>query len=95
MPAAFTAYTGKDHWQVLLQARAIENTAYVLAPAQTGVHYGRRQSHGHALVIDPWGTVLADAGVGPGVAIAPVDTDHLQRIRAQMPSLRHRQPALF
>ncbi len=95
VPAAFTAYTGKDHWQVLLQARAIENTAYVLAPAQTGVHYGRRQSHGHALVIDPWGTVLADAGVGPGVAIAPVDTDHLQRIRAQMPSLRHRQPALF
>ncbi|MEK9631025.1 MAG: carbon-nitrogen hydrolase family protein, partial [Synechococcus sp.] len=52
-------------------------------------------SHGHALVIDPWGTVLADAGVGPGVAIAPIDTDHLQRIRAQMPSLRHRRPALF
>ena len=50
---------------------------------------------GHALVIDPWGTVLADAGVGPGVAIAPIDTDHLQRIRAQMPSLRHRRPALF
>ena len=95
VPAAFTAYTGKDHWQVLLQARAIENTSYVLAPAQTGLHYGRRQSHGHALVIDPWGTVLADAGVGPGVAIAPIDTDHLQRIRAQMPSLRHRRPALF
>ena len=57
VPAAFTAYTGKDHWQVLLQARAIENTSYVLAPAQTGLHYGRRQSHGHALVIDPWGTV--------------------------------------
>ncbi|RCL53673.1 MAG: carbon-nitrogen hydrolase family protein [Synechococcus sp. MED-G71] len=95
VPAAFTAYTGKDHWQVLLQARAIENTAYVLAPAQTGLHYGRRQSHGHALVIDPWGTVLADAGVGPGVAIAPVDTEHLRRVRAQMPSLRHRQPALL
>ena len=95
VPAAFTAYTGKDHWQVLLQARAIENTAYVLAPAQTGLHYGRRQSHGHALVIDPWGTVLADAGVGPGVAIAPVDTEHLRRVRAQMPSLRHRQPTLL
>ena len=66
IPAAFTAFTGKDHWQVLLQARAIENTAYVLAPAQTGVHHGRRQSHGHALVIDPWGTVLADAGVQAG-----------------------------
>ncbi len=95
VPAAFTAFTGKDHWQVLLQARAIENTAYVLAPAQTGLHYGRRQSHGHALVIDPWGTVLADAGVATGVAVAPIDTGHLQRVRAQMPSLRHRHPSLF
>ena len=95
IPAAFTAFTGKDHWDVLLQARAIENTAYVLAPAQTGVHYGRRQSHGHAMVIDPWGTVLADAGVQTGAAIAPVNTDHLSRVRNQMPSLRHRKPALF
>jgi nitrilase len=95
VPAAFTAFTGKDHWQVLLQARAIENTAYVLAPAQTGLHYGRRQSHGHALVIDPWGTVLADAGVAPGLAVAPIDGGHGQRVRAQMPSLRHRRPALF
>ena len=78
IPAAFTAFTGKDHWQVLLQARAIENTAYVLAPAQTGVHYGRRHSHGHAMVIDPWGTVLADAGVLPGAAIAPVNTNHIR-----------------
>ena len=95
IPAAFTAFTGKDHWQVLLQARAIENTAYLLAPAQTGLHDGRRQTHGHALVIDPWGTVLADAGVQPGAAIAPVDVSHLGRIRDQMPSLRHRRPALF
>jgi predicted amidohydrolase len=95
VPAAFTAYTGKDHWQVLLQSRAIENTAYVVAPAQTGLHYGRRQTHGHALVIDPWGTVLADAGLSPGMAVAPVDNSHGQRVRAQMPSLRHRRPALF
>jgi len=95
IPAAFTAFTGKDHWQVLLQARAIENTAYVVAPAQTGNHGGRRQTHGHALVIDPWGTVLADAGIGPGLAVAPVDVGHRQRIQAQMPSLRHRRPALF
>jgi predicted amidohydrolase len=80
---------------VLLQARAIENTAYVVAPAQTGMHGGRRQTHGHALVIDPWGTVLADAGSGPGQAVAPVDVKHRQRIQAQMPSLKHRQPALF
>ena len=95
IPAAFTAFTGKDHWQVLLQARAIENTAYVLAPAQTGLHYGRRQSYGHAMVIDPWGTVLADAGVAPGLAVAPVDPGHGSRVRAQMPSLQHRRPALF
>ena len=95
IPAAFTAFTGKDHWQVLLQARSIENTAYVLAPAQTGVHYRRRQSHGHALVIDPWGTVLADAGVHPGAAIAPVDTSRVDRIRGQMPSIKHRKQELF
>ncbi len=95
VPAAFTAFTGKDHWQVLLQARAIENTAYVIAPAQTGVNYGRRQTHGHALVIDPWGTVLADAGVLPGLAVAPIDSGHGQRVRAQMPSLQHRRPGLF
>ncbi|MFM8674461.1 MAG: carbon-nitrogen hydrolase family protein [Vulcanococcus sp.] len=95
VPAAFTAYTGKDHWQVLLQARAIENTTYVVAPAQTGSHGARRQTHGHALVIDPWGTVLADAGTGPGQAVAPVDVAHRQRIQAQMPSLQHRRPALF
>ena len=95
IPAAFTEFTGKDHWQVLLQARAIENTAFVMAPAQAGHHYGRRHSHGHALVIDPWGTVLADAGVQPGSAIAPVNIAHLGHVRDQMPSLRHRQPALF
>lgn len=95
VPAAFTAFTGKDHWQVLLQARAIENTAYVVAPAQTGLNYDRRHTHGHALVIDPWGTVLADAGVLPGLAVAPIDRAHGQRVRAQMPSLQHRRPALF
>ena len=95
IPAAFTAFTGKDHWQVLLRARAIENTAYVFAPAQTGVHYGLRQSYGHAMVIDPWGTVLADAGTSPGLAMADIDTTRLLQVRRQMPSLRHRKPALF
>ncbi len=95
IPAAFTAFTGKDHWQVLLQARAIENTAYVVAPAQTGLHYRRRQSHGHAMVIDPWGTVLADAGLLQGAAIAPVDTSRVKGVRDQMPSISHRKPDLF
>lgn len=90
VPAAFTAYTGKDHWQVLLQARAIENTCYVIAPAQTGRHYEMRQTHGHAMIIDPWGTVLDDAGDKPGVAIAEIDPSRLEQVRRQMPSLQHR-----
>ncbi|NET10824.1 MAG: carbon-nitrogen hydrolase family protein [Symploca sp. SIO2B6] len=90
IPAAFTAFTGKDHWQVLLQARAIENTCYVLAPAQTGKHYARRQSHGHAMIVDPWGIILADAGEEPGVAIAPIDPSNLEQVRRQMPALKHR-----
>ena len=95
IPAAFTAFTGKDHWEVLLRARAIENTSYVFAPAQTGVHYHRRQSHGHAMVIDPWGTVLADAGTRPGVAMAEMRMDRLEQVQRQMPSLCHRKPSLF
>jgi predicted amidohydrolase len=90
VPAAFTAYTGKDHWQVLLQARAIENTCYMIAPAQTGKHYGIRQSHGHAMIIDPWGIILADAGDKPGVAIAAIEPARLEQVRRQMPSLQHR-----
>ena len=90
IPAAFTAFTGKDHWQILLQARAIENSCYVIAPAQTGRHYSRRQSHGHALIIDPWGMILADAGETTGVAIASIERSRLQQVRQQMPSLKHR-----
>lgn len=90
VPAAFTAYTGKDHWQVLLQARAIENTCYVIAPAQTGRHNSIRQSHGHAMIIDPWGVILDDAGDEPGVAIAAIEPARLEQVRRQMPSLQHR-----
>jgi predicted amidohydrolase len=90
IPAAFTAYTGKDHWQVLLQARAIENTCYVIAPAQTGRHYHMRHTHGHAMIIDPWGVVLADAGDQPGVAIAAIAPSRLEQVRRQMPCLQHR-----
>jgi predicted amidohydrolase len=90
VPAAFTAFTGKDHWQVLLQSRAIENTCYVIAPAQTGTNYDRRQTHGHAMIIDPWGVILADAGEKPGVAIAEIKPTRLEQVRRQMPSLQHR-----
>jgi predicted amidohydrolase len=90
VPAAFTAFTGKDHWKVLLQARAIENTCYIIAPAQTGNNYERRHTHGHAMIIDPWGVVLADAGEEVGVAIAEINPQRLQQVRRQMPSLQHR-----
>lgn len=91
VPAAFLSKTGQDHWHVLLRARAIENTAYVLAPAQTGRHHAKRTSYGHALVIDPWGHVLADAGDAPSVAIAKIAPERLEAIRDQLPSLQHRR----
>ena len=90
IPAAFTAYTGKSHWELLLRARAVENTCYVVAPAQTGLHYGNRRSHGHAMIVDPWGNVLDDAGTEPGFASARIDPARLAEVRHQLPSLKHR-----
>lgn len=91
VPAAFTLMTGKDHWEVLLRARAIENQAYVLAPAQHGRHTEKRVTYGHAMVVDPWGLVIARASEGEGLAIAEVDPVLLQRIRANLPCLTHRR----
>ena len=91
VPAAFLNRTSQDHWHVLLRARAIENTCYLLAPAQAGRHNARRASYGHAVVIDPWGHVLADAGEGPGLAIAEIDPARLATVRAQLPCLAHRR----
>jgi predicted amidohydrolase len=91
IPAAFTLTTGKDHWHVLLRARAIEQQCYVLAAAQTGHHYGRRRSYGHALIADPWGTVLAECGEGEGVAVAEIDPDYVVKVRSAVPSLEHRR----
>ena len=92
VPAAFTLHTGKDHWHVLLQARAIESQCYVLAAAQAGRCYGTRTSYGHALIADPWGCVIAQCGgEGEGIATAQLDTDLVARIRTQLPSLRHRR----
>jgi deaminated glutathione amidase len=90
VPAAFTLTTGKDHWHVLLRARAIEQQCYVLAAAQTGRHWGTRVSYGHALIADPWGTVIAECGDGEGWAVGTVDPDRVQRVREALPSLRHR-----
>jgi predicted amidohydrolase len=91
VPSAFTPETGKDHWEVLLRARAIENQAFVLAPAQCGRHSGDRRSYGRSLIVDPWGLVLARAGDRPGAVVADCDLDALEDIRAALPSLRHRR----
>ncbi len=91
VPSAFTLTTGKDHWHVLLRARAIESQAYVIAAAQTGRHFGTRVSYGHALICDPWGTVVSECGEGEGFAIAAIDADVVARVRKALPSLAHRR----
>jgi predicted amidohydrolase len=91
VPSAFAPQTGKDHWEVLLRARAIENQAFVLAPAQCGSHGPRRSSYGRSLLVDPWGLVLAQAGDAPGLVVAECDLEALDRIRRKIPALRHRR----
>jgi predicted amidohydrolase len=91
VPSAFAPETGKVHWEVLLRARAIENQAFVLAPAQCGRHSPDRASHGHSLVIDPWGRILAEAGDEPAIVVADCDRDALKRVRASLPALLHRR----
>jgi predicted amidohydrolase len=91
VPAAFTLMTGKDHWEVLLRARAIENLSYVMAPAQWGKHSEKRTTYGHAMVVDPWGLVVARASEGEGVAVGNYDPDLVARVRASLPALSHRR----
>ncbi len=96
VPSNFTETTGRAHWEVLLRARAIENGAYILAPAQTGSHAeheGRpRRSWGHSMVIDPWGEIVADGGTDPGVTYAEIDLAAVDRARRRIPSLMHDRP---
>jgi len=87
VPAAFTRITGEAHWHVLLRARAIETGCFVFAPAQTGTHAGDRKTFGHALIIDPWGEVMADAGTEPGVILADIDPAQVALARAKIPAL--------
>jgi predicted amidohydrolase len=91
VPSAFTLQTGKDHWHVLLRARAIENQVYVMAPAQFGAHGPNRASYGHALVVDPWGAVIAECGDHEGFALARVDVAYQDQVRAALPCLSHRR----
>lgn len=93
VPAAFNHITGAAHWEVLLRARAIETGCFVLAPAQTGFHaesHGKgRRTHGHSLIVAPWGEVLADGGIEPGVVLADLDLAEVDRARGRVPSLTH------
>ncbi len=91
VPSAFTHTTGQAHWEVLLRARAIENLAYVLAPAQGGLHENGRRTWGHSLAIDPWGQVLGELPEGAGVVYAEVDAARVAQCRAQLPALSNRR----
>jgi deaminated glutathione amidase len=91
IPSAFTLYTGKDHWEVLVRARAIENLCYVLAPAQVGRHGQNRITFGNAMVVDPWGVVLARCPDGEGLCLAPVRRERLLQARRELPALEHRR----
>jgi len=95
VPAAFTLYTGKDHWHVLLRARAIENQCYVAAPAQIGPHDPGQQCYGHALVADPWGTVIAEAANRAATVATPPAFAYLREVRKQRPSMANRRPEVY
>jgi nitrilase len=90
VPSAFTATTGAAHWEVLLRARAVENLAWVIAPAQGGSHASGRRTHGHSMIVDPWGRVAASLANGAGVAVAEIDPNVTHQVRASLPALGHR-----
>ena len=91
VPAAFTHTTGEAHWELLLRTRAVENQAYVVAPAQGGRHANGRRTWGHSMIIDPWGEVLASLDEGEGVVLAEVEPARIASVRAQLPALAHRR----
>lgn len=95
VPAGFTLHTGRDHWEVLLRARAIENLCYVVAPAHVGKYPPNRECFGRSMIVDPWGLVLAQAQDMPTVIMADIDLAQIERARAQLPSLEHRRPEIY
>lgn len=90
VPSAFTETTGKAHWETLIRARAVENLAYVLAPAQGGYHVNGRETHGDSMIVDPWGVVLDRLPRGSGVVVAGVNPAYQEQLRASLPALSHR-----
>ena len=91
VPSAFTVPTGAAHWETLLRARAIENQAYVIAPAQGGTHAGGRRTYGHTMIVDPWGEILAVRAEGEGVVLAEMDTDRIREVQASLPANANRR----
>lgn len=91
VPSAFTRATGRDHWEVLLRARAIENQVFLVAANQFGNHAPGISTYGRSMIIDPWGTVLATASDGEGIILAELDTDRLEEVRSRLPALSHRR----
>jgi predicted amidohydrolase len=92
VPSAFTKFTGRAHWHVLLRARAIETGCFVFAPAQCGTHAEGRKTYGHSLIVAPWGEVLAEGGEEPGLITAEIDPAEIGKARAMVPSLTHDRP---
>ena len=90
VPSAFTETTGKAHWDTLIRARAIENLAYVIAPAQGGYHVNGRETHGHTMIVDPWGVVLDRLARGSGVVVAGVNPTYQAKVRKSLPALTHK-----
>ncbi|HVB73485.1 MAG TPA: carbon-nitrogen hydrolase family protein [Ktedonobacteraceae bacterium] len=95
VPAGFTLHTGRDHWEVLLRARAIENLCYVVAPAHVGSYPPNRQCFGRSMIVDPWGLVLAQAPDVPTVVMMEIDLEQIGRARAQIPCLENRRPSAY
>ncbi len=92
IPAAFTVPTGRDHWHIMMRARAIEASAFVIAAAQVGEHEDGRKTYGHSLVVDPWGKVLLDmGGEGPGLGFIDIDLERISEVRKQLPSLANKR----
>jgi predicted amidohydrolase len=95
VPAAFTLHTGRDHWEVLVRARAIENLCYVVAPAHYGTYPPDRQCFGRSMIVDPWGIVLAQAQDRPAIIMTDIDLAQIEQARAQIPCLQHRRPEVY
>ena len=89
IPAAFTVPTGKDHWKILVQARAIETTCYIIAAAQCGLHHASRKTYGHSMVIDPWGRIIAKGTKNPSIIATSIDINIVNHTRSKLPSIYH------